>query len=361
MPLEPYREPFSVCFNIMKIKYTDYERTIDSKNFLHQDDGVNVFINFESVMNYLSMIKDLDSKLLLERRFPIILESNMINLCAHYRNFFKSNGLDTRVYLYYTDLASEEFKNFSYNDEYRSYYIMKYTQNPKFQILGNRLVSDIVPRVQKILEYINDAYFLVGHGIEGSLLPLIVASQDKTRKNFLISADRYDMQYMLYPNFQVHYLKKHTGGRFFTNFDDYIKALITESMSQEIIETLKNHSFYSLLMCAEGDKHRSIEPLRGAGYKTVLKYILDGIKAGYFTKSTSSLEMLLKSIPDEAKEDASIGFRCINFENQWKDLGSSDIFNITEQIVNRSDMNALEYLNQNDYADFQLRLDWLSG
>ena len=142
--------PFSVSFTAMKLRYHDYDNSIESLNFLNPTDKVNVFINFESVLNNLSMMRDIDTKLLLERKFPTIFESEMINLCAHYKKFFRGNGLDTKVFLYYTDLSSPDFINYKYNDEYRSYYINKYLQNPKFQLLGNKLLDVIIPRVQKI-------------------------------------------------------------------------------------------------------------------------------------------------------------------------------------------------------------------
>jgi hypothetical protein len=40
-------DPFSVCFNLMKIKYKDYDESLTSKNFLSPSDKVNVFINLE--------------------------------------------------------------------------------------------------------------------------------------------------------------------------------------------------------------------------------------------------------------------------------------------------------------------------
>ena len=108
-----YGNPFSVCYTIMKIRYSDYDSSIDSLHFLTPGDKVNVFINLESVMSNLSCIKDVDKKLILERNFPIILSSEALNLCAHYKKFFRGNGLNTRVFLYYTDLSSNNFNNFN--------------------------------------------------------------------------------------------------------------------------------------------------------------------------------------------------------------------------------------------------------
>ena len=68
----PLNEPFSVCFNIMKIKYKDYDESITQKNFLQPDDSVNVFINLESILKNISMINELENKIILQREFQTI-------------------------------------------------------------------------------------------------------------------------------------------------------------------------------------------------------------------------------------------------------------------------------------------------
>lgn len=65
-------DPFSVCFNIMKMKYSAYDESLSSKNFLNPYDKVNVFINLESVYKNLSMIMDIEKRLLLHEILKIL-------------------------------------------------------------------------------------------------------------------------------------------------------------------------------------------------------------------------------------------------------------------------------------------------
>ena len=44
-------DPFSVCFNIMKIKYADLDEYLTSAKFLQPKDKVNIFINLETILN----------------------------------------------------------------------------------------------------------------------------------------------------------------------------------------------------------------------------------------------------------------------------------------------------------------------
>lgn len=364
MPKYGYTNPFTVCFTSMKIKYMDYDNSIDKLNFVNSDDKVNVFINFESVLNNLSMIKDIDNKLLLERNFPFILESEAINLCAHYKRFFRGNGLKTRVFLYYTDLASYQFDNFKYNDEFRSYYLNKYVQNPKFQLLGKRTIEKIIPRITKIMEFIPDVYFINGTNIEGSLIPYIIGKNEPEYKNFIISTDRYETQYQLYPeNYCMHYIKKSPlGTKVFCKFNDYIYDLFKENMDTcTDIDMFTNTSFYSTLISAMGDKSRSLDPLKGVGCKTVLKYLTNGINYGIFTKDTKSIDMILQALPEEQQERALDNFNCTNLSKQYNEMSQQNIFSITNQIIDRFDFNSLLKLNQTDYREYPLMLPELTS
>lgn len=358
-----YTNPFTVCFTTMKIRYSDYDSSIDKLKFVKPDDKVNVFINLESVLTNLSMVKDIGNKLLLERQFPTILESEFINLCAHYKRFFRGNGLHTRVFLYYTDLASSTFPSYKYNDEYRSFYINKYMNNPKFQVLGKRMVDTIIPRIQKITEFIPDVNLIKGENIEGSLIPLIIASSDKSYKNFIISSDNYDTQYLLYPKtFCLHYIRRSpAGSSIICDFSKCLSELFKENSEKiDDIDILYNTSFYSLVISALGDKIRSLEPLKGIGAKTIFKYLVSAISQGVITKDTTSIELLSKIIPEEQVDEAINNYNCIDIRHQYSNLSDKDKFSITNQIVNRFDYNSLIKLNNEDYKEYPLMLPELT-
>ena len=358
-----YTNPFSVCFTSMKLRYHDYDTSIESLHFVNPTDSVNVFISFESVLNNLSTIQDIDNKLLLERDFPTILESEMINLCAHYRRFFRGNGLNTRVFLYYTDLSSEDFIEYKYNDEYRSFYTNKFLRNPKFQLLGHKLIDTIIPRVSKIMEYIPGVYFISGKNIEGSLIPWIMAKKYPESKNFIITTDKYESQYLFYPKeFCLHYIKK---SKLSTSVifqpDKYLADIFKEEHDTNPNFVLfQNPYFYNLIISSLGDKLRSIDSLKGVGCKTVSKYLLNGIENGKITQQTTQLELLKEVFPEEYRHDLISNFSCVSIVSHFNILTQQQIFDITNQVVDRSDYNSLIQLNQEEYRDYPLMLPELT-
>ena len=356
-----YTNPFSICFTTMKHRYSDYDASIDKLNFVNRDDKVNVFINFESVLNNLSMIKDIDSKLLLERNFPIILESEAINLCAHYKRFFRDNGLPTRVFLYYTDLESDDFRNFKYNDEYRSYYINKYVYNPKYYVLGNKMITSIIPEIKKIMEFIPDTHFITAKNIDSSLVPYIISKKDESYKNFIVTMDKYDSQYLLYKDkFCTHYLKRSpNGSSVFTTIEKLLENIFN-SDTTDIMDLFMNSTYYSLLVGIAGDKPRSIDPIKGVGIKTILKFLSDAIKSGNLSKTTTSINMIKDAIPPDISSDMGVNFNCVNIDSQYKDLTEQDIFGITNQIIDRFDFNSLLELNRTTFQNYPLMLNELT-
>lgn len=245
-------DPFSVWFNVMKIRYTDYDEALTNANFLQPTDKINVFINLETVFKYLSMISDLEKKLILQKKFDIILASNIINLAAHYKRFFVNNGLDTRVYLYNTDLESTNFPQRKYNDEFRLYYLLKYNDNPKFVYLTDALKSSILKEVKTICEFIPRVYYLSGLNIEGSQIPYIVGQDDTSRKNIIISGEFYDTQYSLIPNYFISYLHSTVGYRTVcSNIRECLKEITKKMMNlilfvihMKIMECIAHYYLY---------------------------------------------------------------------------------------------------------------------
>lgn len=358
-----YGNPFSICFNMMKLRYQSYDQSIDSLNFIVPTDEVNVFISFESVMTNLSTIQDVDNKLLLERNFPTILEAETLNLAAHYKRFFRGNGLKTNVFFYYTDLGSDEFVEFEHNDEYRSYYINKFMQNPKFQLLGHKLQETIIPTVQTICEYIPYVYFISAKNIEGSLIPWIVANERPKAKNFIISMDKFDTSYMFHEDrFCMHYIKRaKMGMQVLFQYDKFMADMFKEEHENNPnVAMFKNPAFYSLVLSSLGDKLRSIDSLKGIGCKTVAKYLQCAITAGQITKDSTSIELLKEAFPSDYLEDLIKNFNDVYLPSHFNEFTEKNVHDIMSQIVDRSDYNSLIQLNKTDYKDYPLKLEELT-
>ena len=355
---------FSTMFHMMKIKYYEYGKSISAMNFVQPTDKINVFINMEAVLRYISTISHVDEKIMAERDFSTILESGAINLCAHYKRFFREEGLETRVFMYYTNLESDEFDNFKYNNEYRSFYMNKFTMNPRFKAIGEAMIDDVDPNLTTTMQFIPGINFISCIGIEGSIIPLIIANSDPTYKNFIITTDMYESQYQLLPNqFCVHIIRRSNNGTvILDNLKSSIWTLLGKDYKEKGIDIsiLTNPTFYNLVLSADGDKERSIESLKGIGRVTMLKLIHEAINRKKITPDTTSLDMVLDAIHIEKKDILENSFKCTDIFSQYKDLTEVKKHSILNQVVDRFDYNSIITLNQTKYKDYPLMLQELT-
>ena len=355
-----YSDPFSVCFNSLKLRYKDYDESISSKNFLNPTDKINVFINLETVYKSLSTILDLEKKILLQRQFEEIMISNIINLAAHYKRFFVNNGLDTKVYLYNTDFTSTEFNQYKYNEDYRSYYLQKFNGNPKFVLFTERMVERIIPNVRTYCEFIPNVYYISSKNIEGSLIPYIISQFDTTRKNFIVGGEFYDTQYSVIPNFVNHYIhRSFANNAVYSDIKGYLKGM---SKSDDIMspDIFDKYPMYCALVSVIGDKSRSIDGITGCGLKTLQRYIDAGLQQNLIQLTTSNPMIIGDIFHDcDVKEEFVNNFYCSSILSMYDELTSAEKSSISSQIVDRMDFNSLFAINNTKFYSHPMILEAL--
>jgi hypothetical protein len=288
-----------------------------------------------------------------------LIVSNIINLAAHYKKFFTSNGLNTKVYIYHTDFNSDEFPQYKYNEDFRTYYLVKYNQNPKILLLTDRLKEFILPQVKTITDFIPDVYYISAHNIEGSLVPYIISRQDPSRKNLIIGGELYDTQYSSIPNFVNHYIHRSFNvNKIYSTINGYL-ADITKK-TEDFSNIYNNYNVYCSLMAVLGNKIRSIDGLPGIGVKTFEKLFNEGLMNHIVQENTSSPEMICEIFKDEKLEDEFINnYYCSTILNMYQDLNESDIGSVITQLIDRSDLNSLMTLNNSKFYKYPLMLDGL--
>ena len=358
-------DPFSGSFNRMKMRYTDYGDSIDSLNFIPEIAGsINVFIDLESVFLNLSVIQDLEKKLILQQGYQNLFVSNILNLAAHYRHFFaKNTAYNVRVYMYYTDFDSTEFYERKYNEDFRSYYLNKFNSNPKFVLLTESLKEDILPQAKLIADFIPGVYVIKATNIEGALVPYIVATSDPDSKNFVISEENYNTQYTLMDNFIHHLIKAGQAQRnIYYTIMQYLVG-ITNKAPEELIEMSKLFSYpgmYCSLLACLGDRSRAINGIRGIGVSKLAKLLIERIRGNNLNPNAVSPETISPIFEgDPAKEEFENNYYCTSIPMMYERLTEADKQSIYSQIVDRYDFNSVVKLNNSRFVKWPLKLDAL--
>ena len=353
---------FSVCFNMMKIRYIDYDQTFDEIGLIGPNDSVNVFINLESVLNFITTIKDLDKKLVSETQFPQIMVSDILNLAAHYKKFFRGNKLPTKVFLYMTSLESDSFKEMRFNEDYRSYYLNKFNTNPRFSALTDYLLQEILPESEQICQFIPNIYLINAKNVDSSVIPEIIATLYPESKNVIVTADYFDTQYCFKKNFVVHYLRRSPLHSSITyNLKGYLKEIIKRDADQETeVNILNNLSKYICLLSVIGDKSRSIDPIKRIGAISVMKYLRSGVDSKVIGYDTTSVELLKEAFPSDMQEDLVDNFNQYSIDWKKDNISEDEIYTIKSMIVDRFDNNSLMRLNSSRFYEHPLMLEELT-
>lgn len=351
--------PFSISFNMMKIKYKQYDDILTALNFLSPDDKVTCFINLETPFKYLSTIRDLEKKLISFHHHKISMTADIINLAAHYREFFRNNGLDTKIVLYSTDFDSSigEFNESKFNEDYRSYYLTKYNTNPNIIMLTDALKEEVLPKAKAILDFVPDVYIASGLNIDSSMIPYIVSEVFPDRKNIIITGDICDTQYSYMDRFICNFMNRSisTGLTVSSNPDMY-NAVINKSKVVEHEGWLSNSSMYTLLLSSIGDKNRSISTVYGLGPKTMKNIVSN---SDISNMDVTSIDIIKNIFKEDIQDEITNIFKSIDLKSRVNMLSYDEKLSIKNQLVDRSDLNELKKLNNSIFKDYQIRIESL--
>ena len=332
-------------FNMFKTKFA----VMDNLNLLKSDvDRVDIYINLESVFkvimsprinNYLMATTD-DKNI-----FKISLMSNIVNLAQHYRLYCKKHKKDSRVFLYW-NYPKSDYKNANYIIGYREYYNHKMFKNEGCEFICRNL-SECLNFMKKLFSYINQVYLVDGGPVDSSVVPYIVEERTYMSRNnpsiqkIVVSNSKYDFQYVNY-GFTV----------LETNRDDSI--VVTKDNVIDIIKTkmnVKNEmtippNLIPFAISLLGDKYRSIPKLSGVGLSSILKMVNKAIDGLLVTENTQDVDMLSKIITETYRKQFINNYLCTYIPRQYDELTPVEIMNIENQIIDKFDDNALEYINE---------------
>ena len=288
------------------------------------------------------------------------LESAIINLIAHYRGFFMKNYKSIKVYLYYTDLTSDIKQEMTeFNKYYRSYYMNRYMSNPQFRDMSELLTTVIIPEVELILSYIPGCYFLKSKGFDSSVIPALVSSINPADDNVIISGDVFDSQYMFNPIFHTVYIKRrfqHFGVA--SNIPDTVNSIVKDESPFDLA-IFNSEMYFKLLLSIKGSKIRNIKSAKGFGYGRFMTLLKEGLNNGVVLKDFSSIGSITDLFPSKYREDIINAFQCTNIDTQITMTTESDIELMRTQMIDKSDIESVQALNNKRFLQYPLKLIYL--
>ena len=321
-----------VIFNMYKIKYTDMTKLLTG----YPNGSIQIFINLEPVLRRLYR-SDIESYLKANRQLRTHeFVSNILNLAAHYRKYFSSQGRDTEVIMYMPD-----WKN-SYTN---SLLIKGYRDNTDLMLFNDttvysKFLKESVDLLDTIVMYIEGVYLIRTSTIEPSLIPLVM--KNHYRNQLLITTDRYEYQYV---NKDYTILRPRKGSQSYVITQHNVIEVMKEEDKILSSETM-SPGFIPFALSFMGDTVRGIPKVKGVGLFRIMKLLEKAIEEGIITENTTNLSLLENVVIDDVKEQVINNFTCIDLNLQSNTIGKSVLFQLEEQKQDKFDNVSLKKLNQ---------------
>ena len=354
--MEAYRRGVGISAGSLMIKWKTLDNIIKQSNLTLDETSVNVFINFESILNNITNMRNLIRSIVnFKKDFVLELESSILNLVANYRSYFRHLHTDTKIFLYYTDLTSKEQQMRIYKKYYRTFYFNKYNNNPQFRDVMRVVRSNVIKEIKLIIDYIPSVYLIKTNDFDSFLIPLIFQEE----KNVIITSDIFDSLYYFKSNFlPIIIRRKYNNMKILSSSEDVSIELTNES---DLIKTniFSSELYYRFLLTAEGSKIRNINSIKELGYKRLIELLNDGISRGIVLKDFSSLSSIIELFPDKYRKELEENFKCVSLDNQYDMLTDADIASIKDQVIDKIDVVSIQALNNRRFLEYPINLTGL--
>lgn len=336
-------------FNMHKVKFDQMNKMFEKHvNGLSKPTGadsmVNVFINLEPIIRRLSR-PDIIERMINDPNKELRFVSNVINLAAHYRLYFKHLRMKNRLYLYFGYPFTGDFGENMDVKGYRKSYRDKFTIDPYGAHIGT-LVDNALPIIKTILTYIGGVYLLTADYYEPSLIPHIIEDkyQLSADLNVLVTNDRYEYQYashdwlIIRPKTQKHYM---------INPMNVLEVMALED-KVGVSTTGISNGYLPIILSFLGSQDRDIEKIHGVGMSRMITMIQKGIRTGHLTKNTTSFQSFSAIIKDDVKQRILDNYIVTDLETQYAPLRNSKSLKTTldMMMVDHYDNVGLKKINE---------------
>lgn len=358
--MENYPKWIGVAAGSFMLKWSVIDEHLKNNTMIIQPgDNVNVFINFECILRNLSMQRGLGGVINFHKqRLVIELESSILNLMANYRMYFHRIGCNVKLYFYHTSLEKHPQQMAVYNQYYRNYYHNRYMENPQFSQMGKLLNDTIIPEIKLIISYIPGCYFIESKTFDSSIIPYAVSLLSDS-KNVIFSGDVFDTLYMFNPNFIMVYINRRFQHFNVTSDIQSTTESIVKDVSAFDLTLFNSEMYYRLLLSIKGSKIRNIKSAKGFGYGKFISLMKSGLNDDIVLRDFESLDSIIQIFPENYREDIKCAFKCTSIENQYQLLSDTDIESIKSQIVDKSDIESLQALNNKRFLEYPISLQGL--
>lgn len=233
---------------------------------------INIYIDLYSILKGLYSNR---SNYVIEDYSSVT--SSIINMCAHYREFFRSRyRVESKFFIVYSKNCPYINKQFYPN----------YNKNNEFKMNSNKMVDDMIKNNLELLEtlcpYLPDIHFVQGTFETGVIIYDLICREEVNNRNphLVITKDVYNYQLVsMRDNITILRPKKSEGNdvSYYINKNNlYVEYLKSRKTDYTGIPAILSPELISLLMTLSSISERNIKSL--INIKSALKLLNQNIE-----------------------------------------------------------------------------------
>lgn len=282
----------------------------------------------------------------------IILVSSIINMCAHYRQFFKSRlGVYAHIYIVLSSMATP----------YNKKHVKKYNNAPKeIGSFNIALVNKTVDYLKLLTKYIEGVYFVQTEHEAAVAMYGLIHTEDIRHccyPNIVLTKDIYDYQ-LVAAGAAILRPKKSTSGdtSYIFGCNEVIDVYLMERkvMPEQV---LFGHELLPVVMALTRLPERGLKSLKAI--PTVVKHLNDLISDGLIT-NTSDVGYICNLLERKKVKintfEITCRFNAIDIISQYFNLSAGGFLLCQWDSVNLYDPDSLKALNNKEFKDHPLDL-----
>ena len=336
-------------FNMFKIKYSKLDELLEDFTF-NKGEEIYIYISLESILKKLtSTITDKENIMLSSKR-NIILTSCVFNLISHYRYYFHKKSVCSKIFVYGPESIDVDYLNREYNKDYRTKLMLMNTEETSS--IG-KTYNDSIKMIKTILNYIEGVNFITSGILEPSIIPLVISKYFKTEinKNFLITDDRYDYQYI--KNYFI-ILKPKMDRSTLIDSLNVMDILKSKTKCKNIPNPDIN--FLPFIISVLGDKYRNIDKIKGMGISRIYNEINKGLNSNIITNDIENINSLLCLVNENFHNDFLINYMTTSIFEQYKKISDVEEKYILNQIIDKYDGGYMKVINETYFIEHPLNI-----
>ena len=336
-------------FNMFKIKYSKLDELLQDFTFTKGEE-VYIYINLESILKKLSSTIADKENIINPKKRNIILTSCVFNLISHYRYYFHKKSVCSRIFVYGPESIDVNYLNREYNKDYRTKAVIMNTEETTSIA---KTYEDSIKMIKTILNYIEGVNFITSGIIEPSVVPLVISKYFRTEinKNFIITDDRYDYQYIK-EYFII--LKPRLDNSQLIDIGNVMDILKAKCKCNNIPNPDIN--FLPFIISMLGDKYRNIDKIKGLGISRIYSKIHNGLESNIITNDIDNINSLACLVNEEYQNDFLINYMTTSIFEQYKKLSDVEEKYILNQIIDKHDGGYLKIINEDYFNEYPLNI-----